>query len=81
VVAPAGGGWLVTYWADESASTSSWTAPAGQVERSDVAHSGSGHMSGLVADSNAPVTGGTGGLTATASSASSRGLSFSVVLH
>ena len=42
---------------------------------------GTGHMSGLLVDSNGTVSGSVGGLTATANSTSSRGVSFSVVLH
>ena len=81
VVAPAGNNWLVTYFADESSGTSGWTPPASQTLRNTLSHSGSGHMSGLVVDSNSNVSGSTGGLTAVANSTSSRGVSFSVVLH
>ncbi|MET0997075.1 MAG: PKD domain-containing protein [Marmoricola sp.] len=81
VTAPAGSRWLVTYWADESTNTSGWTIPASQTERNTLSHSGSGHMSGVVADSNSDVAGSTGGLVATSNSASSRGVSFSVVLR
>jgi PKD repeat protein len=81
VTAPAGSSWLVTYFADESSSTSGWTAPAGQAVRVTQSDTGSGHMSGLVVDSDSPVSGSAGGLTATANSASSRGVSFSVVLR
>ena len=79
VTAPAGST-LVTYWADKSSSTSAWTTPGGQTRRNEEFGTGSGHMSGLVTDSG-NVTGSTGGLTATANSTSSRGVSFSVVLH
>ncbi len=81
LTAPAGNNWLVTYWADESSATSGWTAPASQTVRNTLSHSGSGHMSGLLTDSNSNLTGNTGGLTAQANSPSSRGVSFSVVLH
>ncbi len=81
VTAPEGSRWLVTYWADESSATSGWTAPASQTVRNTLSHSGSGHMSGVVADSDSDVAGSTGGLTATSNSASSRGVSFSVVLR
>ena len=81
VTAPPGSNWLVTYWADESSATSGWTAPALQMLRNTLSDSGSGHMSGLLVDSNANVSGNVGGLTATANSVSSRGVSFSVVLH
>ncbi len=81
VTAPAGSNWLVTYWADESSATSGWTAPGGQMVRNTLSHTGSGHMSGLLVDSNGPVSGNVGGLTAIANSFSIRGVSFSVVLH
>jgi hypothetical protein len=81
VTAPAGNNWLVTYWADESSGTSGWLAPANHPVRVTQSDTGSGHMSGLVVDSDSPVSGSTGGLVANANSASSRGVSFSVVLH
>ena len=80
LTAPAGNNTLLTYWADKSNDTSAWTAPAGQTRRNSKFGTGSGHMSGLITDQSG-VTGSTGGLTATANSSSSRGVSFSVVLH
>ncbi len=80
VTAPAGNNTLLTYWADKSNDTSAWTAPGGQTRRNSKFGTGSGHMSGLITDQSG-VTGSTGGLTATANSSSSRGVSFSVVLH
>jgi PKD repeat protein len=81
VTAPDTGGWLVSYWADKSSTTTSWTAPPEATARTSGAGSPSGHIAGLLADSNASVAGSTGGLTATADSASIRALSFSVVVH
>lgn len=75
------GGWLVSYWADKSNGTTAWTAPAGQVVRHTAFGSPSGHVSALLADSGGSVSGEVGGLTATANSTSSRGLSFSVVVR
>ena len=64
------GAWVVSYWADKSASTTSWSAPAGQQVRSTGGGTGSGHLSWLLTDSGGPVTvGAVGGLTATADSA------------
>jgi len=80
LTAPAGNNTLLTYWADKSNDTSAWTAPGGQTTRNSKFGTGSGHISGLITDQNG-VTGSTGGLTATANSSSSRGMSFSVVLH
>jgi hypothetical protein len=80
LTAPAGNNTLLTYWADKSTSTTAWTAPGGQTTRNSKFGTGSGHMSGLITDRDG-VSGSTGGLTATANSASTRGVSFSVVLH
>ena len=64
------GAWRVSYWADKSSSTTSWTAPAGESVRSTSAGTPSGHITTLLTDSNGPVpTGPQGGLTATANSA------------
>jgi hypothetical protein len=81
VTAPAGTNWLVTYWADKSSTTTAWTAPPEVTVRHTAFGTPSGYISGLVADSNGSVSGDTGGLTATANSTSSSGVSFSVVLH
>jgi PKD repeat protein len=85
VDAPAGSHWLVTYFADKSETTTTWNAPAGQTQRSTAAGTSGGHISGLLVDSAADVSGSTGGLTATARTATAdspsvRALSFSVVL-
>jgi hypothetical protein len=73
--------WLMTYWADESSGTTSWTAPAGQTVRSTSFGTSSGHISALLTDSNGTVpAGATGAKTATANSISSRGVSFSVLI-
>jgi PKD repeat protein len=74
-------GWLVTYWADKSTSTSAWTAPTGQSVRAKTFGTSSAHVSALLADSNGPVPAGvTGQKTATANSASTRGVSVSILL-
>jgi hypothetical protein len=81
VTAPAGNNLLLTYWADKSSTTTAWTAPAGVTVRNTGIGSPSGQVNGLLAESNSPVSGSTGGLAATANSSSSRGVSFSVVVH
>ena len=64
--APAGA-WVVSYWADKSATTTGWTAPAGVTVRHSNAGTGSGHISELLGDTNGAVPAGpVGGLTATA---------------
>lgn len=66
------GAWRVSYWADKSSATTSWTAPAGEQVRSTSFGLPSGYISTLLTDRGAPVpTGSQGGLTATASSANS----------
>lgn len=81
VTAATGGGWLVSFWADKSASTASWTNPAGTTVRSTAAGTGAGHLSHLLADSGGPVAAGAvGGLVARASSASANAGMVSVLL-
>ncbi|MCX6465541.1 MAG: phytase [Pseudonocardiales bacterium] len=81
VTVPESGSWLVSYWADKSAETTAWTPPAGQTVRATTTGSGGGHVTALLADGNGPVPPGTrGGLAATADAASSRAVSFSVVV-
>ena len=81
VTAAGSASWLVTYWADESSSTSAWTAPSGQSVRAKTFGSSAGHISALLTDSNGPVAAGASGQkTATANSSSTRGLSVSILL-
>ena len=47
--------WLVSFWSDKSSATTGWTGPAGQTQRAEGSATGSGHMSSLLTDSNAPV--------------------------
>ncbi len=76
----AAGSWLLSYWADKSSTTTTWTAPAGSASRDVRIGSGGGLIGALVADSGAPVaTGSAGGLTAT-TNAASRAAMISVVL-
>ncbi len=80
VTAPDGNGWLVSYWADKSASTTSWTGPRTQTQRSTGTGSGSSHISSLLMDSGRRVSSGLqGGLNATADGSAS-GLTMSVLL-
>jgi PKD repeat protein len=66
------GAWRVSYWADKSSATTSWTAPAGEQVRSTSFGSPSGHISTLLTDRGAPVpTGSQGGLAAIANSSNS----------
>jgi PKD repeat protein len=78
--APAGS-WVLSYWADKTGATTSWTPPAGVTVRQTGAGSGAGHLSWLLADSGGPTGGGTvGGLTATADSSTANAVTGTVVL-
>ncbi len=80
VSAANGTGWLVSFWTDKSSTTTTWTGPAGQTQRSLGTASGTGHVSSLLTDSGRRVvTGPQGGLNATADS-SATGMTMSVVL-
>lgn len=73
--------WVVWYWAHEDSSTTAFIAPAGTTVRSNTSQSGSGRITGLLADSNAAVGVGTAaGKTATAASANSNATMWAVVL-
>jgi PKD repeat protein len=73
--------WLLTYWGDESGTTTSWTTPADLSVRASSFGSSPGHISAVVTDTNGPVpAGATGQLTAVANSTSSVGVSVSVLL-
>jgi PKD repeat protein len=75
------GGWLVSYWATKSTTTSALTTPAGQAVRGGSTGTGGGHMASALTDGNGPVPTGTqGGLTATSNGPDSRAVMFSVVL-
>ncbi|GAA1120130.1 hypothetical protein GCM10009582_16650 [Arthrobacter flavus] len=77
----AAGDWVLSYWADKTAATTSWAAPGGVTARQTGAGTGAGHMSWLAADSNGPVSGPTaGGLTATANSATGNAVMGTVVI-
>ncbi|WP_155849354.1 PKD domain-containing protein [Arthrobacter sp. H20] len=77
----AAGDWVLSYWADKTAGTSSWAAPGGVTVRQTGAGTGAGHMSWLAVDSNGPVSGTTaGGLTATANSATGNAVMGTVVI-
>ena len=59
------GSWAVSFWDDKSATTTSWTPPAGQTRRAGSIGTGSAAMSSLVTDGAAPLTTESfGGLTA-----------------
>jgi PKD repeat protein len=81
VTASGSSSWLLTYWGDESGTTTGWTTPVDQGVRASTFGSSAGHISAVVTDSNGPVAAGeTGQLTAVANSTSAFGVSVSVLL-
>lgn len=81
VTAVDGDDWLVSFWADKSSATTGWALPAGVTQRATATGTGSGHISAVLADSDGPVPSGpAGGLTATADSAGTSSVTFSVLV-
>jgi PKD repeat protein len=77
----AGTSWVIRYWADKTATTTAWTAPAGVVTRDSLVGTGSGRVDTLLADSGAPVAAGPSGTaTATTDATSGRAVSVTIVL-
>ncbi|MEJ5946297.1 PKD domain-containing protein [Pseudokineococcus basanitobsidens] len=76
------GSWVVSSWSDKSSATTTWAAPESVVERAQVATTGSGRVTTLLADSGAPVAvGRAGGLTATTDGGSAKAAMISAVLR
>jgi PKD repeat protein len=77
------GSWVVSYWADKSASLSTgWTAPAGQTQRSVALGTGAGRITSLATDAGAPTAAGTSpALTAAGAAATAKATMWSVVLQ
>jgi PKD repeat protein len=76
------GGWLISYWSSKSSSTTGWSLPAGQLERSASTGTGGGNMTAVLADKGSPTAPGqAGGLMATADGASSAVITYSVVVR
>lgn len=77
------GSYVVSYWADKAATDgTSWTLPAGQTQRSTVSGVGSGRISAVASDTNAPVgAGASPGRTATSGVSSAKATMWTVVLQ
>ena len=75
------GEWALSYWADKSAGTTSWSAPTGVSVRDMSTDVGSGRFGSLLADSGAPTAGGSyGGLAASTNATSSQSVAWTVPL-
>jgi PKD repeat protein len=71
---------LVSYWADKSSATTTWAMPAAAQLRDLSVGSGSGRVTSALADTGSLAAGTAGGLTATADSATARGVMWSIVI-
>jgi hypothetical protein len=75
------GDWLISLWSDKSSSTTAWSSPSGTKRRNTEYGVSSGRMTGLAADSGAPVLSrSNGGLTATTNKPSSKAVMWSIAL-
>ncbi len=75
------GSWVLSYWADDTTDTTSWTAPGGQTVRALEAGTGGGHITSLLTDGDGAAPLGTaGGLTATADSENAKAHMLTIVL-
>jgi len=72
---------LVSYWADKSGATTTWTLPAAAQLRDLSVGGGFGRITAALADTGSLATGTAGGLTATADSSTARGVTWSVVIE
>lgn len=81
--AAATGDWVVSYWAEKSSSTTSWTNPSGETRRGESSSDpGAYRFSYLLTDSGGPVQAGqVGGLTAKTDATSDKSAMWTVVLH
>ncbi|HEX2307266.1 MAG TPA: PKD domain-containing protein [Jatrophihabitantaceae bacterium] len=76
------GSWVVSFWADRSSGTTSWSIPGSVNVRGTSLGTGGGRDTSVVADSGGPVAGSTyGGLTGVSNSTSGRGVTVSIVLE
>jgi PKD repeat protein len=77
----AAGSYVVSYWADKTSDTTAWTVPGAIAARQSTTGTGSGHIASVSGDPGTPFGVGTGGgITATANSANSKALMWSVVI-
>jgi hypothetical protein len=74
------GSFVLSYWADKTSGTTSWTAPAAVTERVVVTTSGGGRVTALFGDLGPVPPGSYGGLTGTASSSGGKATMFTITL-
>ena len=74
------GSWVLSYWADKSDTTSTWTPPAGVTGRDVAIGTGAGHFSSLLADSGGPVPAGSYSAKVATTDVSTRALMWTVGL-
>jgi hypothetical protein len=75
------GAWAVSYWTHKDSSTTALAPPAGVVTRASGTQTGSGRVTGLIADSGGPLPAGTyGNRTATAAANSANASMWSIIL-
>ena len=75
------GDWVVSFWADRSTATRTYTLPSGVVSRASSTDSGTLTDQAEVADSGAPVAGPAGNLTATTDAATNRSIAWTLILN
>ncbi len=75
------GSTVVSFWADKTSTTTTWTPPAGVTVRHAFAGSGPGHVSELLADAVATADGPTPELTAGVDQPSTQAIATTVVLR
>jgi PKD repeat protein len=75
------GSLAVSYWADKSSTTTTWTPPGSVTTRSTFFDTGTGYITSLLADSGSTVGSGTyGGKAATTNAASAKGAEWTIIL-
>ncbi len=75
------GAWIVSYWADKTSGTTSWSAPSAIIEREQVALGGGGRVTALLGDLGPVAPGTYGGYTATADANGGKATMVTVVLR
>ena len=72
---------MISYWADKSSTTTTWTPPASVTARQLVCNADAGRVCSLLTDSGGAVPAGNRpGLTATTDAASAKATTWSIVL-